>query len=239
MSGKANSCGAGFSPSPNLFEPGGDRFVWVEAVAASIKTKCWNGSPIPHCPAHPSHSQHPLPDPSSACFSEKGGGKSHPCWILIEGLSASCTLGTLCKTVPPLWKYWFCSDAKISELAINQNSLCKPNLPSDRFSQHEILVRKWSQCLCACLLCSLLVTSSHWGRSHEAVVLRQSWVIMTQRRAGEFFLQQAGWDDNSLHTGVSLENIVKPKIKRKSVLVAEGDPLFALEPLVFRFWGSH
>ena len=40
---------------------------------------------------------------------------------------------------------------------------------------------------------------------------------MTQRRAGEFFLQQAGRDDNSLHTGVSLENSVKPKIKRKSV----------------------
>lgn len=64
-----------------------------------------------------------------------------PCWTLTGGLPVPCTLRTLFKTVPPLYKYWFCSNAQISELAIKQNSLCKLKPPSDRFSQRASLCR--------------------------------------------------------------------------------------------------
>lgn len=143
----------------------------------------------------------PRPAPSSACFSRKGERNIRPVWIRIYGPPVSCTLRTLFKTVPPLWKYWFCSIAKISELATNQLSLWKLNLPSDRFNRRAILSRKSSWYLCACppVPCLSPVATGHWGGGGVRLLFPgQNQAIVTQKRAREFLLEQAGRDGISV-----------------------------------------
>ena len=145
-----------YHPSNPAWPASGESRVVGASMERELPTASW---PTPLTPS----------PPSSACWLGKGAGTSRPCWMPIEGPAASCTLRTLFKTVPPLRKYWSCSGAKISELAISQISLCKRSLPPDRLTSVQAFVENVPS-VGAHVLCSLLAASSRRGGRHGTLL---------------------------------------------------------------------